>query len=67
MFRSVKYEKLNNSDSDSEGTSNWKKETEKQFEIERQKDKTDKELKEKEELAKQMDIAREKQRKSNQK
>ncbi len=67
MFRSIKYEKLDESDSDSEGTKNWKKEVESKFQILNEKEKIEKEQNEQKELAKQMDIAREKQRKANKK
>ena len=67
MFRSIKFEKLDESDSDSEGTKNWKKEVESKFQILNEKEKIEKEQNEQKELAKQMDIAREKQRKANKK
>jgi hypothetical protein len=65
MFRSIKFEKLDESDSDSEGTKNWKKEVESKFQILNEKEKIEKEQNEQKELAKQMDIAREKQRQTN--
>jgi hypothetical protein len=67
MFRSIKFEKLDESDSDSEGTKNWKKEIESKFQILNEKEKIEKEQNEQKELAKQMDIAREKQRQTNKK
>jgi len=67
MFRSIKYEKLDESNSDSEGTKNWKKEVESKFQILNEKEKIEKEQNEQKELAKQMDIAREKQRQTNKK
>jgi|APFre7841882793_1041355.scaffolds.fasta_scaffold04603_2 hypothetical protein len=67
MFRSIKFEKLDESDSDSEGTKNWKKEVESKFQILNEKEKIEKEQNEQKELAKQMDIAREKQRQTNKK
>ena len=67
MFRSIKFEKLDESDSDSEGTKNWKKEVESKFQILDEKEKIEKEQNEQKELAKQMDIAREKQRQANKK
>jgi hypothetical protein len=67
MFRSIKFEKLVESDSDSEGTKNWKKEVESKFQILNEKEKIEKEQNEQKELAKQMDIAREKQRQTNKK
>jgi hypothetical protein len=67
MFRSIKFEKLDESDSDSEGTKNWKKEVESKFQILNEKEKIEKEQNEQKELAKQMDIAREKQRRANKK
>jgi len=67
MFRSIKFEKLDESDSDSEGTKNWKKEVESKFQILNKKEKIEKEQNEQKELAKQMDIAREKQRQANKK
>jgi hypothetical protein len=67
MFRSIKFEKLDESDSDSEGTKNWKKEVESKFQILNEKEKIEKEQNEQKELAKQMDIAREKQRQANKK
>jgi hypothetical protein len=67
MFRSIKFEKLDESDSDSEGTKNWKKEIESKFQILNEKEKIEKEQNEQKELAKQMDIAREKQRRANKK
>jgi hypothetical protein len=67
MFRSIKYKKLNKSDSDLEETKNWKKEVESKFQILNKKEKIEKEQNEKKELAKQMDIAREKQRQANEK
>jgi len=67
MFRSIKYEKLDESNSDSEETNNWKKEVESKFQILNEKEKIEKEQNEQKELAKQMDIAREKQRQTNKK
>jgi hypothetical protein len=67
MFRSIKFEKLDESDSDSEGTKNWKKEVESKFQILNEKEKIEKEQNEQKELAKHMDIAREKQRQTNKK
>jgi hypothetical protein len=67
MFRSIKFEKLDESDTDSEGTKNWKKEVESKFQILNEKEKIEKEQNEQKELAKQMDIAREKQRQTNKK
>ena len=67
MFRSIKFEKLDESDSDSEGTKNWKKEVESKFQILNEKEKIEKEQNEQKQLAKQMDIAREKQRQTNKK
>ncbi len=67
MFRSIKFEKLDESDSDSEGTKNWKREVESKFQILNEKEKIEKEQNEQKELAKQMDIAREKQRQTNKK
>ena len=67
MFRSIKFEKLDESDTDSEGTKNWKKEVESKFQILNEKEKIEKEQNEQKELAKQMDIAREKQRRANKK
>ena len=67
MFRSIKFEKLDESDTDSEGTKNWKREVESKFQILNEKEKIEKEQNEQKELAKQMDIAREKQRQTNKK
>jgi hypothetical protein len=67
MFRSIKFEKLDESDTDSEGTKNWKREVESKFQILNEKEKIEKEQNEQKELAKQMDIAREKQRRANKK
>ena len=67
MFRSIKFEKLDESDTDSEETKNWKKEVESKFQILNEKEKIEKEQNEQKELAKQMDIAREKQRQTNKK